>query len=87
MWPENPFWNAIIVDRTWTQYGYVIFQSGTVWKIFTYNFSAQGNMDTIFHSSISPLQSDAGDIFQEIVKKSNRIRWGYSVKNYFILPA
>jgi hypothetical protein len=48
--------------------------SGPLWKNITYIFSAREYMDNIFHSGVAPQPSDAGDILQEKIKKSNHIR-------------
>jgi hypothetical protein len=44
--------------------------SGMLWKNIAYIFSAREYMDNVFHRGIAPKPSDAGDILQEILKKS-----------------
>ena len=87
MRPANPFGNAKIGDLSWPKYEDVIYQSKAIWKVFTYNFCRQGICGYYFSQWHFAQQSDAGDIYQEIVKKSNRIRWVYSVENNYILLA
>jgi len=60
--------NAIMGEKPWTQNEYVIHPLGVLWKYFTYNFNAEGEMDNIFHSSIAHQKSDACDILQELIK-------------------
>jgi hypothetical protein len=58
-----------------------------MWKVFAYNFFRSGICGYYFSQWHSTQQSDAGDLLQEIIKKSDRIRWVYSVGNYFIMAA
>jgi hypothetical protein len=61
-------------ESAWIQYEYVMHSAGTLWKNVTYIFSAREYMGNIFHRGIAPQPSDAGDILQEKIKKSNHIR-------------
>ena len=55
-------------EKTCIQNEYVIHHLGPLWKYFTYNFNTEGEMDNIFHSSVSCQKSDACDILQELIK-------------------
>jgi hypothetical protein len=62
------FRNAIMGEKSWTRNENVICQLGTLWKNITYYLVIRGEVDNIFHSSITHQKSDACDLLKELTK-------------------